>query len=71
MDTIVITGMASISRRFQVSSLRSTFVCREPKWELDESENPRSAHSGHLWQLSFLDLGDLTKAKESPRLPNI
>jgi len=39
----------------------------EPKWELDETENPRSA--GVLIRFGkfrFLDLGDLTKAKEIP-----
>ena len=39
----------------------------EPKWELDETENPRSA--GFLLtygKFRFLDLGDLTKAKEIP-----
>jgi len=39
----------------------------EPKWDLDETENPRSA--GVLVKFGkfrFLDLGDLTKAKEIP-----
>jgi beta-lactamase superfamily II metal-dependent hydrolase len=39
----------------------------EPKWELDDTENPRSA--GVLvtfGKFRFLDLGDLTKAKEIP-----
>jgi len=39
----------------------------EPKWELDETENPRSV--GVLVRFGafrFLDLGDLTKAKEIP-----
>jgi beta-lactamase superfamily II metal-dependent hydrolase len=39
----------------------------EPKWDLDATENPRSA--GVLVTLGsfrFLDLGDLTKAKEIP-----
>ncbi|MDR3454136.1 MAG: MBL fold metallo-hydrolase [Rhodoferax sp.] len=39
----------------------------EPKWELDDTENPRSA--GVLVRYGafrFLDLGDLTKAKEIP-----
>jgi competence protein ComEC len=39
----------------------------EPKWDLDETENPRSA--GILvryGKFRFLDLGDLTKAKEIP-----
>lgn len=39
----------------------------EPHWDLDETENPRSA--GFLLtygKFRFLDLGDLTKAKEIP-----
>lgn len=39
----------------------------EPHWELDDTENPRSA--GFLLsygKFRFLDLGDLTKAKEIP-----
>ncbi len=39
----------------------------EPKWELDQTENPRSA--GILvryGKFRFLDMGDLTKAKEIP-----
>jgi beta-lactamase superfamily II metal-dependent hydrolase len=39
----------------------------EPHWDLDDTENPRSA--GILvryGKFSFLDLGDLTKAKEIP-----
>jgi len=43
------------------------YCASEPKWELDTSENPRSA--GILvryGRFRFLDLGDLTKAKEIP-----
>lgn len=41
------------------------YCSSEPQWELDQTENPRSA--GILirfGQFSFLDLGDLTKPKE-------
>lgn len=41
------------------------YCASEPKWELDQTENPRSA--GILVRFgtfSFLDLGDLTKPKE-------
>ena len=41
------------------------YCASEPKWELDPTENPRS--TGILvrfGKFSFLDLGDLTKAKE-------
>jgi competence protein ComEC len=38
---------------------------KEPKWTLDQSENPRSVGIlVRLGQFSFLDLGDLTKPKE-------
>jgi beta-lactamase superfamily II metal-dependent hydrolase len=43
------------------------YCASEPKWDLDETENPRSA--GVLvtfGKFRFLDLGDLTKAKEIP-----
>jgi beta-lactamase superfamily II metal-dependent hydrolase len=39
----------------------------EPKWDLDETENPRSAGVLVTYgKFRFLDLGDLTKAKEIP-----
>ncbi len=43
------------------------YCASEPKWELDTTENPRS--TGILVRFGafrFLDLGDLTKAKEIP-----
>jgi beta-lactamase superfamily II metal-dependent hydrolase len=43
------------------------YCATEPKWDLDTTENPRSA--GVLIRFGkfrFLDLGDLTKAKEIP-----
>ena len=43
------------------------YCVTEPKWDLDDTENPRSA--GVLIRFGkfrFLDLGDLTKAKEIP-----
>jgi competence protein ComEC len=43
------------------------YCASEPKWDLDTTENPRS--TGVLVQFGqfrFLDLGDLTKAKEIP-----
>jgi competence protein ComEC len=43
------------------------FCATEPKWDLDATENPRS--TGVLityGKFRFLDLGDLTKAKEIP-----
>lgn len=39
----------------------------EPQWELDDTENPRSAGVlVRFGKFRFLDLGDLTKAKEIP-----
>lgn len=43
------------------------YCASEPKWELDQTENPRSV--GILvryGKFRFLDMGDLTKAKEIP-----
>lgn len=43
------------------------YCANEPKWELDNSENPRSAGIlVRFGKFRFLDLGDLTKAKEIP-----
>jgi competence protein ComEC len=43
------------------------YCATEPKWELDETENPRSAGVlVRFGKFRFLDLGDLTKAKEIP-----
>jgi beta-lactamase superfamily II metal-dependent hydrolase len=41
------------------------YCASEPKWELDQTENPRSAGVlVRFGKFRFLDLGDLTKAKE-------
>ena len=41
------------------------YCASEPKWELDTTENPRSAGIlVRFGKFSFLDLGDLTKPKE-------
>jgi competence protein ComEC len=43
----------------------NTGCSKEPKWTLDQSENPRSVGIlVRFGQFSFLDLGDLTKPKE-------
>jgi competence protein ComEC len=50
-----------------VKPMSNPYCASEPKWDLDTTENPRSA--GVLVRFgafSFLDLGDLTKAKEIP-----
>lgn len=51
-----------------VSGIKPTanrYCANEPKWELDQSENPRSVGIlVRFGRFSFLDLGDLTKPKE-------
>jgi beta-lactamase superfamily II metal-dependent hydrolase len=50
-----------------VAPASNPYCATEPKWDLDETENPRS--TGVLIRFGkfrFLDLGDLTKAKEIP-----
>jgi competence protein ComEC len=43
------------------------YCASEPHWDLDDTENPRSAGIlVRLGKFRFLDLGDLTKAKEIP-----
>jgi len=68
LDTIVLTAdgehIASVPG---IQPTPNPYCATEPKWDLDETENPRSA--GILvtfGSFRFLDLGDLTKAKEIP-----
>jgi len=75
-DTIDIPGLTAIvltadgdhiSAVPGVKSSPNPYCASEPKWDMDETENPRSA--GVLIRFGkfrFLDLGDLTKAKEIP-----
>jgi len=75
-DTIDIPGLEAIiltadgEHIDSVPGVKPTpnpYCASEPKWDLDETENPRS--SGVLvtyGKFRFLDLGDLTKAKEIP-----
>jgi len=45
----------------------NSYCASEPKWDLDTTENPRSAGVlVRFGKFRFLDLGDLTKAKEIP-----
>ena len=45
----------------------NSYCASEPKWDLDTTENPRSAGIlVRFGRFRFLDLGDLTKAKETP-----
>jgi beta-lactamase superfamily II metal-dependent hydrolase len=75
-DTISIPGLEAIVLTADgehiaavpgIKAEPNPYCATEPKWELDETENPRS--SGVLVRFGkfrFLDLGDLTKAKEIP-----
>jgi hypothetical protein len=68
LSTIVITADGEHIKRVPgVTPKENTYCASEPKWELDTTENPRS--TGVLVRFGkfrFLDLGDLTKAKEIP-----
>jgi beta-lactamase superfamily II metal-dependent hydrolase len=68
LNTIVITADGEhINSVAGIKPTPNPYCASEPKWELDTTENPRSA--GVLirfGRFSFLDLGDLTKAKEIP-----
>jgi beta-lactamase superfamily II metal-dependent hydrolase len=75
-DTIDIAGLTTIvltadgDHIAAVPGVKPTpnpYCASEPKWDLDTTENPRS--TGILvryGKFRFLDLGDLTKAKEIP-----
>ena len=68
LDTIVVTGDGEhIAAIPGVKAMPNPYCAAEPKWEPDPTENARSA--GILVSFGsfrFLDLGDLTKAKEIP-----
>ncbi|HUB31268.1 MAG TPA: MBL fold metallo-hydrolase [Terracidiphilus sp.] len=75
-DTINIPGLSTIVLTADGDHIASVpgvkpepnpYCASEPHWDLDDTENPRSA--GILvryGKFRFLDLGDLTKAKEIP-----
>jgi competence protein ComEC len=75
-DTIDIPGLSALVLTADgehiasvpgVKQMPNPYCANEPKWDLDTTENPRS--TGVLVQFGkfrFLDLGDLTKAKEIP-----
>ena len=75
-DTIEIPGLSIIVLTADGEHIASVpgvkaesnpYCAMEPKWDLDTTENPRS--TGILVRFGkfrFLDLGDLTKAKEIP-----
>ncbi len=50
-----------------IKPVPNPWCANEPKWDLDTTENPRSAGIlVRFGKFRFLDLGDLTKAKEIP-----
>jgi competence protein ComEC len=75
-DTISIPGLSAIVITADgehiaaipgVKPMPNPYCASEPKWELDETENPRSTGTLITFgKFRFLDLGDLTKAKEIP-----
>ena len=75
-DTISIPGLTAIVLTADgdhiaavpgVQPTPNPYCADEPKWDLDETENPRSAGIIVTFgSFRFLDLGDLTKAKEIP-----
>jgi competence protein ComEC len=75
-DTISIPGLSAIVITADgehiaaipgVKPMPNPYCASEPKWELDETENPRSTGIYLTFgKFRFLDLGDLTKAKEIP-----
>lgn len=66
LDTVVVTADGEhVSSVPGIKPVPNANCAKEPKWTLDQSENPRSV--GFLLrfgQFSLLDLGDLTKPKE-------
>jgi competence protein ComEC len=75
-DTIEIPGLSTVVLTADGEHIKSVpgvtpkanpYCASEPKWDLDETENPRSAGVlVRFGKFRFLDLGDLTKAKEIP-----
>jgi competence protein ComEC len=75
-DTIDISGLSTIVLTADgehisgvpgVKPEPNSYCASEPHWDLDTTENPRSAGVlVRFGKFRFLDLGDLTKAKEIP-----
>jgi competence protein ComEC len=75
-DTIDVPGLTTIVLTADGEHIQSVpgvkpapnpYCASEPKWDLDQTENPRSAGIlVRFGKFRFLDLGDLTKAKEIP-----
>jgi len=68
LETIVLTADGEhIAAVPGIRPVPNPYCAAEPKWELDTTENPRSAGIlVRFGKFKFLDLGDLTKAKEVP-----
>ncbi len=66
LNTIVVTGDGEhVTSVPGIKPEPNPWCASEPKWQLDQSENPRSIGILVRFGLfSFLDLGDLTKPKE-------
>ena len=66
LNTIVVTGDGEhVSSVPGIKPKPNQWCASEPKWTLDQSENPRSVGIlVRFGSFSFLDLGDLTKPKE-------
>ena len=66
LNTVVVTGGGEhLSSVPGVKPVANPDCSKEPKWTLDQSENPRSVGILVRFGLfSFLDLGDLTKPRE-------
>jgi beta-lactamase superfamily II metal-dependent hydrolase len=68
LDIVVLTADGEHIKAVPgVKPTPNSYCSSEPKWELDTTENPRSAGIlVRFGKFRFLDLGDLTKAKEIP-----
>ena len=68
LDVLVVTGDGEhIAAVPGIKPLPNPQCASEPNWDLDDTENPRSAGIlVRFGKFRFLDLGDLTKAKEIP-----
>ena len=66
LNTIVVTADGEHASSVPgIKAQANPYCASEPKWQLDQSENPRSVGILVRFGLfSFLDLGDLTKPKE-------
>lgn len=66
LNTVVLTADGEHIKSVPgIKPVPNSYCASEPKWELDQTENPRSVGIlVRFGKFSFLDLGDLTKPKE-------